>query len=180
MPDLMRKYTYIILLCLCPFAARARGITETFTDTPVVSALADIGRYAGKYRLQFIVSEMDGLSVSRNIMADNALEAVKQLCDGLPLRVTLDGRNIFVERMPDKATCISGRLVDSQGKPVDYAAVGLLSRADSTVRTGVLSDEDGAFVLEPDSADPYMRVSQPWASRPVTLIFLTERPTLGR
>ncbi len=156
----MKKYAIIILLCLCPFAAGARGITETFTDTPIVSALAQLGRQAGKFRLQFIVSEMEGLSVSREVRADNAVDAIIQLCDGLPLKVTVDGRNIFVERMPDKGEGISGRLVDSQGRAVDFAAVGLLSRGDSTVRAGVLTGEDGSFVLEPDSADSYiLRIS---------------------
>ena len=40
-----------------------------------------------------------------------------------------------------------GRVVDEENNPVSYANVVLLSKADSTVVSGVVTDEDGSFVL---------------------------------
>ncbi|MCD8303602.1 MAG: carboxypeptidase-like regulatory domain-containing protein [Prevotellaceae bacterium] len=150
----------IACLLLSSLGAKAQRITESFGNIPVVEALERLGSQSGKYRLQFIVSDLEGLSVQADVRASNTAEAVRQLCVGLPLRVTVDGRNIYVERLPDKSSGIAGRLVDSHGQAVDFAAVALLSLRDSAIITGVLSDEDGGFVLTPDTVCPCkLRVS---------------------
>ena len=38
-----------------------------------------------------------------------------------------------------------GKVVDQRGEPVPYANVAVLSRADSTVVCGAVTEEDGTF-----------------------------------
>ena len=51
-----------------------------------------------------------------------------------------------------------GRVVDEENNPVSYANVVLLSKADSTVVSGVVTDEDGSFVL-PTEEDGVLMVA---------------------
>ena len=43
-----------------------------------------------------------------------------------------------------------GRVVDASGEPVAYANVALLSKADSTIISGTVTDEDGTFSIASD------------------------------
>ena len=43
-----------------------------------------------------------------------------------------------------------GRVTDNAGEPVAYANVVLLSRTDSTVVNGTVTDESGSYVLPTD------------------------------
>jgi len=43
-----------------------------------------------------------------------------------------------------------GRVIDASGEPVAYANVALLSKADSTIISGTVTDEDGTFSITSD------------------------------
>ena len=48
---------------------------------------------------------------------------------------------------------ISGKVQDAQGEPIAYATVSLLT-ADSTLVTGAITDEKGAFSLSANVLTP--------------------------
>lgn len=54
---------------------------------------------------------------------------------------------------------ISGRLVDDQQQPVEYANVVLLSLPDSAFVAGAVSDEQGAFRLINPGSGKLLRIS---------------------
>ena len=52
-----------------------------------------------------------------------------------------------------------GRVVDEKGEPVAYANVAVLSKADSTVVCGVVTQEDGTFNIVTSETDGIMMVA---------------------
>ena len=52
-----------------------------------------------------------------------------------------------------------GKVVDSQGEPVAYANVAVLSKADSTVVCGAVTGEDGTFNIVTSEKDGIMMVA---------------------
>ena len=46
---------------------------------------------------------------------------------------------------------LKGRVTDMNGEPVAYANVALLSKADSTVVSGTVTDESGTYSLQTDA-----------------------------
>ena len=52
-----------------------------------------------------------------------------------------------------------GKVVDEKGEPVAYANVAVLSKADSTVVCGVVTQEDGTFNIGPNETDGIMMVA---------------------
>ena len=52
-----------------------------------------------------------------------------------------------------------GKIVDEKGEPVAYANVAVLSRADSTVVCGTVSQEDGTFHITTNETDGIMMVA---------------------
>ena len=52
-----------------------------------------------------------------------------------------------------------GKVVDAQGEPVPYANVAVLSKADSTVVCGTVTEEDGTFNIISSATDGIMMVA---------------------
>ena len=52
-----------------------------------------------------------------------------------------------------------GRVVDQNGEPVAYANVAMLSKSDSTVVSGVVTQEDGTFNIKTSETDGIMMVA---------------------
>ena len=52
-----------------------------------------------------------------------------------------------------------GKVVDEKGEPVPYANVAVLSKADSTVVCGVVTQEDGTFNIVTSETDGIMMVA---------------------
>ena len=52
-----------------------------------------------------------------------------------------------------------GKIVDEKGEPVAYANIAVLSRADSTVVCGTVSEEDGTFQITTKETDGIMMVA---------------------
>ena len=52
-----------------------------------------------------------------------------------------------------------GKVVDEKGEPIAYANVAVLSKADSTVVCGAVTEEDGSFYIETKENDGIMMVA---------------------
>ncbi|MBQ7194774.1 MAG: carboxypeptidase regulatory-like domain-containing protein, partial [Bacteroidales bacterium] len=52
-----------------------------------------------------------------------------------------------------------GKVVDEKGEPVAYANVAVLSKADSTVLCGAVTEEDGTFNIVTRESDGIMMVA---------------------
>ena len=54
---------------------------------------------------------------------------------------------------------ISGRVIDEQAKPMPFANVVLVSRADSAFIAGTMTKDDGTFSISTDIQDGLLKVT---------------------
>ena len=54
---------------------------------------------------------------------------------------------------------ITGRVIDEQSQPMPFVNVVLLNRADSAFIVGVVTKDDGSFIVETDRNDGLLKVS---------------------
>ena len=54
---------------------------------------------------------------------------------------------------------ISGRVIDEQSKPMPFANVVLVNRADSVFIAGAVTKDDGTFSISTDEQDGLLKVS---------------------
>ena len=54
---------------------------------------------------------------------------------------------------------ISGRVIDEQAKPMPFANVVLVSRADSAFIAGTMTKDDGTFSISTDKQDGLLKVT---------------------
>ena len=54
---------------------------------------------------------------------------------------------------------ISGKIIDEKQAAIPFANVAVFSAADSTMKTGAVSDETGAFVIKVDEGRYYLRIT---------------------
>ncbi len=156
----MRKTVIILsLLCLQALTAGAKGITASFRGVPLSEALASIASQQKEYRVQFIFSDLEEFSVSADIVSSGVVEAIREVIGNLPVRVTAQGKDIFVDRLLDEGGNISGRLIDKKGQAVSYASVALLNPSDSTVLNGMITGDEGVFSLPCTSDSLLVRIS---------------------
>ncbi|MCD8302161.1 MAG: carboxypeptidase-like regulatory domain-containing protein [Prevotellaceae bacterium] len=157
----MRRQIIIIvlLLCLAPLRAVSQQVTASFRGVPLSEALASIANQQQEYRVQFIFSDLEEFSVSADIVSSGVVEAIREVIGNLPVRVTAQGKDIFVDRLLDEGGNISGRLIDKRGQTVSYASVALLNPSDSTVLTGMITGDGGIFSLPCTSGSLLVRIS---------------------
>ena len=153
-----RYWKLIFLLCLLSTVARAQ---HTFRGTSLSDALIALDHSSAHYDISFVYDELEDFSVSKTISRGRSLpDAVREICGFYPVRVTVKGREIFVECLQKARTKLSGRLVDAQGEPVVYANVVLFScDEDSLVIGGGVSNEAGDFVIPCQAAQARVRIS---------------------
>ena len=76
-----------------------------------------------------------------------------------PMKMTIDGENIFVECTQKTPTKMIGRIVDAHHRPVDFANVALLNVRDSSLINGGVTNENGQFVIPCEARKAIVRVS---------------------
>ncbi len=141
------KIVLALSACLYAGAAGAQKISHDFDNTPLPEALVAMAKDDGRYRLQFVFNDLEDFTVTASVRQDDLLSAVRQVVGFHPVRITRDGRNIFLECARKSGAKLTGRLVDRRGEPVMYANVAILSERDSSFITGGVSDEAGRFVI---------------------------------
>ena len=63
---------------------------------------------------------------------------------------------LLIVSLNASAQMFSGRVLDDQKIPVQYATVALLSVADSSLISGTVTDEQGIFKIEVSESKPYL------------------------
>mgnify|MGYP002854435704 CR=1 FL=1 len=127
----MKRLLYLILLVVaaCPLYAQKAG-------TPLLSALQAIERSQSGYTIDIVSDGLDSLRTSASTHGLDAVKAVRRVCSGLPVKVKVRGRRIYVQHERGKAVrklTLRGEVQDIRAhKPLIGATVALLS-ADSTV-----------------------------------------------
>ena len=105
-------------------------------STPLLKVLHDIEQHQSEYIIDIVSDGLDSLRVTANVGGLDAVKAVKRVCKGLPVKVKVHGKRIYVQHERGKAVrkiSLNGEVQDIRAhKPLIGATVELLS-ADSTV-----------------------------------------------
>ena len=127
--------------------AQAQRLTKNYTEASLSDVLIDLNKSQHDKRISFIYNELEDFTVTtgfRNSTVDNA---VREVVGFYPMKITMNDSLITVECIQKEAQKVIGRVIDEQGKPVEFANVALLSSADSTFINGGVTNQNGDFVI---------------------------------
>lgn len=113
-------------------------ITREFSDIPLAEALAVLRDSQSEYTFHFIHNDLEHLKVTSVLKYKNVADAVKQLCEDMPVKVKVKRKNIFVQYLKEED--MTGKMVSIQcdvfdgflEMPLPYAKMSILN-ADSSV-----------------------------------------------
>ena len=157
---MMKRLSFILLLCAIASVCSAQRLTHDFHDVTLSDALKYIQSQTDNYDLIFIYDELEDFRVTTHVQNKSVPDAVLQLVGFYPVRVYKSGeREIYVECTHKTNRHLRGTIIDEQGQPVAYANVYLLHPSDSTVIGGGVSNEAGYFVVPFDTEPVLARIS---------------------
>lgn len=143
----MKRYILLLLLgCICS-AVNAQKISHEFKSVSISEALKQIEASTNEYTINFIYNELEDFTVTTRVKSKSVPDAIRDIIGFYPIRMSIDGRNIFVECMQKESGKLIGRVIDNTGQPVMYANISLLSLRDSAFINGGVSNEAGQFVI---------------------------------
>ncbi|MBQ2002292.1 MAG: hypothetical protein II240_03245, partial [Bacteroidaceae bacterium] len=113
-------------------------ITREFSDIPLAEALAVLRDSQSEYTFHFIHNDLEHLKVTSVLKYKNVADAVKLLCEDMPVKVKVKRKNIFVQYRKEED--MTGKMVSIQcdvfdgflEMPLPYATMSILN-ADSSV-----------------------------------------------
>ena len=149
----MRHIT-MLLLCLIAMSAKAQRLTHDFQGASLSEALIWIDNAQDSYKLNFIFDELEDFTVTTSLKNVSVRDAVRQVCGFYPMHLTFDEQEIYIECFQKETQKVIGRVIDEQGRPIEYANISLLrttpeqySETNSTYVNGQGNVEtDGAFI----------------------------------
>lgn len=118
----MTRLGCFIALCLCCVGLPAQTVNLSLHDAPLSEALRRIDQGQQERRIVFVFNEMERFRVSCELSQLEPLEAVRQVCSSLPIRIKTKGRYIFVEAEQPK-TQRTALLPSPYLKPLDEVRV---------------------------------------------------------
>ena len=156
----MRHMIYlIILLCLNITEAQGQRLSKNYSETSLADVLIDLNQSQDNYRISFIYDELEDFTVTTSFKNRTIREAVYDVVGFYPMSITVSDSLITVECIQKERTKLSGRVIDEQGLPVEFANVTLLSTNDSTFINGGVSNRNGDFVIPCRPGRMLLRVS---------------------
>ena len=159
----MKRLRYIMLLAglmsLSLQTICAQRITRSFRNTSMSEALTILAKSTKDYCINFMYDELEDFTVTTSIVKRTAPDAIRQIMGFYPMKMTIDGENIFVECTQKTPTKMIGRIVDAHHRPVDFANVALLNVRDSSLINGGVTNENGQFVIPCGARKAIVRVS---------------------
>ena len=144
----------MLLLCLIAMSAKAQRLTHDFQGASLSEALIWIDNAQDSYKLNFIFDELEDFTVTTSLKNVSVRDAVRQVCGFYPMHLTFDEQDIYIECFQKETQKVIGRVIDEQGRPIEYANISLLRttpkdyfETNSTYVNGQSNVEtDGAFI----------------------------------
>lgn len=167
-------------------AAQGKSVTLHARGQALSDVLYQVERQSDYFKINYNAGDLKAYKVNKDITAKSALEAVRELAEGLPLTVTVNGQYIQVNRRNDgdrpHPITAQGRIVDAQGEPL----VGVSVKVAGT-SMGTITDADGRYTLPGVSSDATLQYGyigmKPYSRRvsekPVTIILESDGITIG-
>lgn len=128
----MKRIIYILLfLCLATTGALAQQVSGSFKAQPLSKVLETLAAQQSDYSVSFVHNQLEGISVTKDVKNKTLPEAIREICKGLPVKVTDKGNLVLVQAQETKVY-VWGSVQDGFLKtPLTEAKVKLLE-ADST------------------------------------------------
>ena len=144
----------MLLLCLIAMSGKAQRLTHDFQGASLSESLIWIDNAQESYKLNFIFDELEDFTVTTSLKNVSVRDAVRQVCGFYPMHLTFDEQDIYIECFQKETQKVIGRVIDEQGRPIEYANISLLrttpkqySETNSTYVNGQSNVEtDGAFI----------------------------------
>ena len=153
------KELLLLFLLLWVQQSYAQRITRQYNNMSFSAALKDLNARQHKYTINFVYDELEDFTVTTSIVKRTAPDAIRQIMGFYPMKMTIDGENIFVECTQKTPTKMIGRIVDAHHRPVDFANVAMLNVRDSSLINGGVTNENGQFVVPCVATKAIVRVS---------------------
>ena len=157
--SMLKAILVTMAFCMSLPPIHAQRITHNFHNTSMSEVLTQLAKSSKSYHINFMYNELEDFIVSTNIVKKTPLDAIQQVIGFYPIKVTIDGENIFVECTQKTPTKMMGRIIDTHRRPVDFANVALLNVRDSSFITGGVTNENGQFVIPCEARKAIVRVS---------------------
>ena len=127
--------------------AQAQRLTKNYTEASLSDVLIDLNKSQHDKRISFIYNELEDFTVTTSFRNSTVDNAVREVVGFYPMKITMNDSLITVECIQKEAQKVIGRVIDEQGKPVEFANVALLSSADSAFINGGVTNQNGDFVI---------------------------------
>jgi len=151
------KQLYILLLCLVAISGKAQYLSHDFQNASLSEALIWIDNAQDSYKLNFIFDELEDFTVTTRLENVSVRDAVRQVCGFYPMHLIFDNQDIFIECTQKEDTKVTGRIVDGNGIPIEFANISLLHNDDFV--NGGVSNENGDFVIPCKAQQITLKVS---------------------
>jgi hypothetical protein len=155
----MKRHILFLIALFIVITAGAQKITHDFRNVSMSKALKEIEASTNKYSINFIYNELEDFTVTTSVKNKNVTDAIRQIMGFYPIKMTVDGTNIFVECVQKQAHKFIGKIVDDKGIPVEFANILLMQPTDSAYITGGVSNEAGQFVIPCEQQRVIARIS---------------------
>ena len=155
----MKRYILMLVLVLAIAGAQAQKITRSFRNVSLSDVLKTIDKASDRYNINFMYDELEDFTVTADVRDKSIPEAVREVVGFYPMQITQVGDIISVECVQKEKNKFTGRIVDEQGKAMEFANVALLSKTDSSFVNGGVSNADGRFVIPCFRQDVIVRVT---------------------
>ena len=150
---------YLLLMLAVSNPLFAQRVTRTFNDVSMSEALKWLNERGGEYNISFLYNELEDFRVTTSVKNKSVPDAIQQLIGFYPIKMTVQGKEIAVECPQKASTRYKGTVLDETGQPLPYANVTLLSRRDSTLITGGVTNASGLFVIPCEQTDVLARIT---------------------
>ena len=155
----MRRTLYLMILCLGLVEAQAQKLSKSYTEISLSDVLIDLNRSQTDCRISFIYNELEDFTVTTSFRNQTIGNAVRQVVGFYPMKITETDSLITVECVQKETQKVIGRVIDEQGRPVEFANVALLLPADSSFINGGVTNQNGDFVIPCRPGRMLIRVS---------------------
>lgn len=148
-----------MILCLGLVEAQAQKLSKSYTEISLSDVLIDLNCSQTDSRVSFIYNELEDFTVTTSFRNQTIGNAVRQVVGFYPMKMTETDSLITVECVQKETQKVIGRVIDEQGRPVEFANVALLLPADSSFINGGVTNQNGDFVIPCRPGRMLIRVS---------------------
>ena len=162
----MKRIISMLICCLVFAGVQAQKITRDYNNVSLSEALRQLNEETEEYTISFLYNELEDFRITTSVHHKTIPEAIRQMIGFYPIRMTIEPgianpsqQEIIVECPQKSAPRYKGTIIDTDGQPVAYANIALLSPQDSTLITGGVSSESGFFVIPCEQKPVLARIS---------------------